>query len=153
MVVGILAGGIVVYLITRHFIHKNPSGDEAMKLIPIHENQDSLSVLRQIRDNQEILIPAGTVYDDEVDVTDAIMMFDGINERGGREYLNWTSCDVINKGPDPVYVDINDWKNPRSSLTIGQSMNVDLKKRGAIKKLYLKCDSGNTATVGIHYMK
>lgn len=63
------------------------------------------------------------------------------------DYLPWTSFDLTNIGPNPVYFCVNEWLSPEAPLPVGQSINIDFKKHGAIKKVYLKCDSGQRARV------
>ena len=62
--------------------------------------------------------------------------------------LNWTSFDLSNNGPNDVYFSVNDWEWAEAPLPVGQTVNIDLKKRAAIKRVYLKCDNGETADVG-----
>jgi hypothetical protein len=59
----------------------------------------------------------------------------------------WFSVNVVNDGPDDVYVLVNteksfDWHR----VPKGESYRVDM-KRGIIKDLLLKCEAGKTASV------
>jgi hypothetical protein len=59
----------------------------------------------------------------------------------------WFSVNVVNDGPDDVYVMVNteksfDWHR----VPQGESYRVDM-KRGIIKDLLLKCEAGKTASV------
>jgi len=65
----------------------------------------------------------------------------------------WTSCSVTNDGPGGVYVVANAWKQPVAPIPMGQSIDIDLKVRGALKKLYLLCPPGEKADVRIYALK
>jgi len=105
--------------------------------------------LKEIKDTLEIKTAKGEVFDRKVEVTDTIKMLYDKKGRG----LNWTACDITNAGPDPVYIAVNKWIRPESPLAPGLTTNIDLGKRGAIKKLYLVCDKGKKATVHIRVLK
>ena len=69
------------------------------------------------------------------------------------EGLPCTSFDMDNNGPDPVYFCVNRWINPQAPLNPGQSIHVDLKRQGAIKKIYLKCARGQNSNVSFFILK
>lgn len=69
------------------------------------------------------------------------------------DYLPWSSFDLTNNGPNPVYFCVNKWLSPEAPLPVGQTINVDFKRKGAISKVYLKCDKGETAKVSLYIMK
>jgi hypothetical protein len=61
----------------------------------------------------------------------------------------WFSVNVVNDGPNDVYVMVNteksfDWHR----VPKGESYRVDM-KRGIIKDLLLKCEAGKTASVRV----
>jgi len=87
--------------------------------------------------------PQGEVFTRTIPVTSQTYLLDD-KQLGG---LNWTSFDLTNNGPGPVYISVNNMDWPESALPVGQTINIDFKQRNAIKKIYLKCDAGNTAEV------
>jgi len=151
LVVGTLIGGVVIFLITKYYI---TSGAKAVStlakplLVPIGGNNMDTNLLREIRDDARSRIPVGEQSDELVSVTEAISEL-----YQQKEGFPWSSFDVVNNGPDPVYVSVNEWRQPEVSIPIGQSLSIDFKQKGAIKRVFLKCDNGDTASVGIHYIK
>ena len=106
-------------------------------------------VLQEIRDELKNDDPVGEVTDELVNVTEAVKMVYDDAQHG----LNWAVCDVVNRGPNNVYVVVNQWKQPTAPLLPGESQNIDLGKRASIKKIYLKCDAGENAQVRLHALK
>jgi hypothetical protein len=106
-------------------------------------------VLQEIREELKSDNPVGEVTDELIDVTDAVKDVYDEAQHG----LQWTVCDLINRGPNNVYVVVNQWKQPVAPLLPGESQNIDLGKRGSIKRIYLKCDAGETAQVRLHALK
>jgi len=91
----------------------------------------------------------GEILDKKIEVSDTVyMLYDGKNKG-----LNWTACDITNRGPNNVYFCINKWRRPEAPLTPGLTANIDLGERGAIKKIFFICDKGETATVYIRVLK
>lgn len=94
------------------------------------------------------LVPAGEVMDLNVNVSDKItelyMATDG---------FPWTSFDMDNLGPDPVYMCVNKWISPEAAIAGGGTIHIDLKRRGAIKKIYLKCDQGKNANISFYIVR
>ena len=149
LVVGIVACvGIIAYLVIRSretpTTMENTTTSSAPRLIPI-TNTDNNLILREINNSINMQIPKGEVTDENVDVTGAITEL-----YQQKEGFPWTSFSMINHGPDGVYLSVNTWRQPESPVPFGQTVSIDLKKRGAIKRVYLKCDAGNTANVDIH---
>lgn len=148
IVVGIVACvGIIAYLVIRS--REVPTTMEnttvsAPRLIPIN-NADNNLILREINNSINMQIPKGEVTDENVDVTGAITEL-----YQQKEGFPWTSFSITNNGPDDVYVSVNTWRQPESPIPVGQTMSVDLKQRSSIKRVYLKCDQGNTTNVDIH---
>jgi hypothetical protein len=106
-------------------------------------------VLQEIRDEMRSKNPEGEVTDRLVNVTSTVQ--DVYDE--ALQGLFWTTCSAINSGPNNVYIAVNDWVQPEAPLPPGESMNIDFGKRGSIKKIWLKCDNGETAQVRLHAMK
>jgi len=69
------------------------------------------------------------------------------------DYLPWQSFDLTNVGPNPVYFSVNKWLSPEAPLPVGQSINIDFKAKGGIRKVFLKCDRGETAKVLFYVVK
>ena len=106
-------------------------------------------ILNQILTEIQNQVPEGKVLNREYTITEAITeLYDEATDG-----LNWTSFDLSNNGPNPVYFSVNDWEWAEAPLPVGQTINVDLKKRAAIKRVYLKCNSGETANVSFHITK
>jgi len=93
--------------------------------------------------------PKGEVTDRVVEVGDSwVMVYDEKNNG-----LNWTAFDIFNYGEGAVYMAVNKIRVPEAPIRKGESLRIDAKRRGAIKKIYLKCSKGNTATVKFHVLK
>jgi len=151
ILIGLFVGGVAVYLFARAF-PLNIKASKTKKLITLEKNDNNmLNLLKDIRDDAREQIPVGEIYDRQVTVNEAVTLIDEYTNNG--RPLNWSSVDIINKGPDPVYACVNEWLDPQASISINQSMNFDFKRRGSIQKLYLKCDAGDTATVAIHIVE
>jgi len=108
-----------------------------------------LPVLEEIRDTLKNEKPKGESTSELITTTDSVY------ELYDRQYgdLGYTSCSIINTGPDPVYFSVNKWEMPNASLGVGESANVDLGRRCGIKRLFFICESGKTATVKVHAIK
>ena len=120
------------------------------KPIPeIQPFESATAILQEIKQEIQSQVPKGEALDKKVNVTNTVKELWNEAQQG----LNWTSCAIFNKGPNDVYVSVNKWRWPEAPVSVGQTMNFDFSKRGAIKKIYLKCDDGETATVNIHAMK
>jgi len=123
------------------------------KPIPeIQPFEPATAILQEIKQEIQDQVPEGVALDKKVEVTNAISeVWDTDYE--AQNGLNWISCSVFNKGPNDVYVSVNKWIWPEAPLSVGQTMNFDFSKKKAIKKIFLKCDDGGTATIHIHAMK
>jgi len=106
-------------------------------------------VLQEIRDEMRSKNPAGETTDELITVTDVVQDVYDEAQHG----LQWTVCDVVNRGASNVYIAVNEWKQPVAPLAPGELQNIDLGKRASIKRIYLKCDAGETTQVGLHAMK
>lgn len=69
------------------------------------------------------------------------------------DYLPWSNFDLTNEGPNPVYFCVNKWLSPEAPLHVGRTINVPFKQKGGIKKVYLKCDKGQSAKVMFYINK
>ena len=119
--------------------------------VQTQEGKSVKTLLTDIKAEIQNQVPKGVTDDKYLAITEVIYLFDERTNNG--EPLNYTSCSIINTGPDNVYVAINEWKNPEAPITPGESHNFDFSRRGAIKKIYLICNAGETANVKIHAMK
>ncbi len=112
-------------------------------------NQNVKTVGTEIKEEIDTQQPVGEVTDMREAVTDQVKMLYDEAEHG----LNWTSCSLVNDGPGGIYVAVNVWEQPAAPIPIGESIDIDLKRRGAIKKIYLVCDTGETSTVRLYALK
>ena len=112
-------------------------------------NQNIKTVGQEIKEEIDTQQPEGKQTDMYESVTDQVKMLYDEAEHG----LNWTSCSLVNDGPDGVYVAVNEWEQPLAQIPIGESIDIDLKQRGAIKKIYLVCAAGETSTVRLYALK
>lgn len=120
------------------------------KEITIEQKVDFSEVinsLKEIKNALDVKSADGKVFDKKVVISDTIKM---LYEEDG---LNWTACNITNAGPDSVYIAVNKWTRPETPLLPGLTTNIDLGKKGAIKKIYLVCDKGKKATVYIRVLK
>jgi len=112
-------------------------------------NQNIKTVGQEIKEEIDTQQPEGKQTDRYESVTDQVnMVYDEANHG-----LNWTSCSLVNDGPDGVYVAVNEWEQPLAPIPIGESIDIDLKQRYAIKKIYLVCAAGETSTVRLYALK
>jgi len=97
------------------------------------------------------LVPLGEVIDLKVDVSDSITE---VSNQSGEGYnLPWTSFDMDVNGVDPVYFSVNNWYSPQAPIRPGGTIHIDLKRQGAIKKVFLKCDKGQSSSVSFYIVK
>jgi hypothetical protein len=158
MLFGVLlfAGGMIALLLIQNYlktgyilppssvngITNNPATGNA--ILPIETPSDP-DISETIKAQQ----PAGSLSTRSYTITSTVKMLWSRRQNG----LQWTSFDLINQGPDPVYVSVNTSDFPEAPLGVGQTLNVDLKQRGAIDKVYLRCDAGKTANVDLWVVK
>jgi hypothetical protein len=104
---------------------------------------------QKVKPVEEVVVKSDDqVYNLRYNVTDVILE---IYKK--TDYLPWTSFDLTNNGPNPVYFCVNKWLSQEAPLPVGQSINVDLKRKNAINKIYLKCDRGLNANVYLYIRK
>ena len=106
-------------------------------------------ILREIKEELKQQVPQGVMSDKLAKVTDEVTVLYNEKEKG----LNWSAFTIRNAGPDNVYLCVNKWRMPEAPLPEGETEHIDLGQKKAIKKVFLVCDPGETATVGIHYLK
>jgi hypothetical protein len=108
-----------------------------------------LPVLEEIRDTLKNEKPKGESTSELAAVADSVFeLYD--HQYGDLEY---TSCSIINNGPDPVYFSVNKWEMPNAPLGVGASANIDLGRRCGIKRIFFICNNGQTASVTVHAIK
>jgi hypothetical protein len=147
--VAIFAGGMVAVLLLIRYLQSTPAAHTETQqhikpIIPL-----TIPMLTKINDSINNQVPAGTFENRTLIITDTITLLDEKRDGG----LNYTSVDLTNNGPAGVYFSVNTWNWAEAPLPAGQSINIDLKKRGAIKKMYFKTDTGTTATINLYIMK
>jgi len=144
-----VSGMIALYIIMKHLSQSR----RETPIIILKEDNTSLSELtdtmKNIERNLSLQTPKGEVTDMTVNVSDTVKMLYNEKNRG----LNWSSFTITNIGNSPVYMAVNTWRRPQSPIYPGENIDVDFKRRGAIKKIYLVCDRGQTSTVKIHAVK
>ena len=153
IIMGVVACvGIIAFMLIRskETVVLQPSTTKVQETVHLKPlGSEDTVLLSEINDNIERQLPVGEVTDEFVSVTDAIYEVWDEKENG----LNWSSFTLSNNGPSPVYVCVNKWRQPLAPIAVGRSMSVDLKQRGAIKKIFLKCDAGGNANVTMHAIK
>lgn len=116
---------------------------------PIRPIEPLTSILTDIRADMQNKTPKGEVTDELITVTDHVYLLEDKKEGG----LNWTSCSITNTGPGNLYFAVNKWKQPDAPMIVGETQNIDLSARGAIKKIYLLSDTGSTTVASIRALK
>ena len=143
--IAIFAGGMVaVILLKKYFDADGMSFKKSVTVL-----KPATTILEEIKEEIEREKPVGEIVSNlSINVTDAI-----IDLCQQKEGFPWSSFDLTNVGPSPVYFSVNHWDSPEAPLPAGQSINVDLKKRGAIKRVYLKCDQGLNTVVNLYVVR
>lgn len=147
MFVGIVifVGGMIALVLLNKYLNGQP-------LLSFPMQKSIPQRLQPLEDASEAIHstqPLGEAFDMEVNATAGITeIYDPTTHK-----IPWTSFDMNNNGPDPVYFCVNEWRDPQAPLMPGKSINVDMKKQGAIKKVYLKCDQGKTANISFYIIK
>ena len=147
--IAIFVGGMVTIILLMKYLNQPASAQASPEPIPSVIPVMNLSKqLDKINNSINLQIPKGTFENRTIVVDDTITLIDK-KEEGG---LNWHSCDCTNDGPSGVYIGINKWDSPEAPLPAGQSLNINMGK-GAIDKLYLKAETGGTATLRFYIIK
>jgi len=120
-------------------------------LKPVKDVKDeTVNILSDIRDELKVEKPEGYAFDLNPNVTDQI------TELYSQQLhkMPWTSFDLTNNGPSPLYFAINQWNDSQAPIPVGQSIpNLTFGKRDAIKKVFLKCDPGQRTNAILHIIK
>jgi len=120
------------------------AGQPMKSIIPF-----SNPMLTNINDSINQQVPAGRFESRTLTITDVVTLLDEKRDGG----LNYTSVDITNAGPNSVFFSINSTDFPEAPLLVNQSINIDFKNKGRIKKMYFRCNRGETATVYLYIMK
>lgn len=151
MLIGItiFVGGIVAaVLLIRYLTDQGVLGLNAGSLgspPSIILNNEPSVILAALAEEERL---SGEIYNMNITVSgNTVYSFD---KTDNGDDINWASCVIVNVGPGKLYYSINRWIRPEASLAAGQNIPIDLKRRGAIRKLYFMTDAGTTATVSIH---
>jgi hypothetical protein len=146
--IAIFVGGMIAIILIMKYL-KNESA-QAMPQQPI-ESIIPLSnpMLMKINDSINNQVPVGKFETRALTITDVITMLDEKRDGG----LNYTNADIINNGPNPVYFSVNSSDWPEAPLPVGQTINVDFKNKGRIKKIYFRCNKGETANIYLYILK
>lgn len=119
-----------------------------IEVTPAPEADEAVLILREIRDEITSQMPGDEVFNRQETITDVTkILMDGLNQP-----LNWTSFDLTNNGPSPVYFSVNKGEWIEAPIGVGQTINIKLKKN-AIKSIYMKCPTGGTTTVDFHIVR
>lgn len=143
-----ITGAIAIYAIWKFStVHaKAPT----TILQPIQLESENTKLLKSINEHIANQIPEGRTENRTVTVTGTTVSVVTDDTYDG---LNWIACDITNQGPGVLYYDVNEWRNPAQPLQVGGSIRVDLKVKGAIKKLFFASNIGGTATASIDGLK
>lgn len=131
------AGMLAFYLINKYF--SNPMATPLV-LQPLNKQQP---VINYNTYSQPVEEHSEYTASRNYDITDSSKLVTDIS---------WDSIDIVNNGPNPVYISVNRWERPDAPLRVGNSMSFSFGKDG-IKKIYFKCDSGETANVDVYITK
>lgn len=151
MGIAIFVGGMITILILLKLLgYFDPP--QQLVLAPVQE-QKTQPILRDVDTSVPVKImsssPVGEFFTRSLVVTDVVTLMDETTNDG----LPWTSFDFTNNGPNPVYLSVNNTDMFQSSLPVGQTINVDMRQQGVIKRVYLRCDIGETANVRFYIVK
>ena len=139
-------GGIAAYYLFTKFQEQQPSTPSQPVQVKLWPTEN---ILTEIKDEMVSEKPLGLVFNRSYDVTDQLLMIDQQREHA----FPITSFDLTNVGPNPIYFSVNEWDWPEAPLPVNQSININLKRQGAINKVYLKCDSGETSKATMYIVR
>ncbi len=143
---------VALVIISKYFSQNtSPAQQVVYQEQPVMNRSVSVvPILTEIKNEIAIEKPVGEVSNLSVVVTDRITDLYSPNAEYG---LPWSSFDFTNNGPDGVYLGVNQWDWPEAPLPVGQSLNIDFGQKGSIKRVFLKCDAGQTSNVSFHIIK
>lgn len=142
--VAIFVGGMIAVVLLMRYLNK-PALTTAQAQVSLPNNNNVMPSSVHVETN----VPSNEFFTRNENITDTVTMLYDEQFHG----LNWTSFDIVNSGPDPVYFSVNNHDSMLSSISPGQSVSVDLKQKHMIKKVYLRCDAGKTANVSFYILK
>lgn len=158
--VALFVGGMVALLFLSKFFNQNEPVATAQRVVlrPVEtkneaitfmQDTESVTLLRDIRDELKIEKPEGHVFNMSLDVTSQITdLYDQ-----ARHKMPWSKVDIINMGPSPIYFCVNKWDWSEAPIEVGLSVNVDFQKKDSISRLFLKCDNGLNSNVRLQIVK
>lgn len=123
----------------------------AAEALPILTLGTTNSILNDIHNTLKEQQPVGEILDMAVELTGNTMY--KLDKTDNGDDLDWASCTIINKGPGNLYVAVNKWIRPEDPLAPGDTMPINMGKRGAIKILYLVSEANQTTTAKIQAMR
>jgi hypothetical protein len=141
----IIGFGILGFLLYKSMT-KNEPVSQVMQPIP---DNNVMQTLQSIDSNIFNQIPEGKHEVRTVNATASLYELFEQSSNG----LNWISAQICNNGPKNVYYSVNEWENPEAPIVPGQCQSVNLMKKSAIKKIFFKCDDGETASVSVYGMR
>jgi len=129
-------------------------------LLRPRENQTQYMDLRPTR--VESNIP--TIVNDAIEVIPVEKANKSFNKRENvtstitklyeqKDGFPWSSFTLYNNGPDPVYCCVNEWNGSEAPILVGQSVDIDFRKKHSIHEIFLKCDEGQTASVNMNIIE
>lgn len=82
----------------------------------------------------------------EVKVEDSTIVVHG---EGEPYYFPWSSFDLYNDGPDPVYFAVNE-DEPADEAPLRENESIEMGPSLDVERIALKCDFGKNTTVRIY---
>jgi len=135
----------------RSFTEERPYVQHALQTQILYDIasilEDMAFELTSFYQEWKMTIPEGRLIQLTVNVTDEPKE---LSPEEGVSYMPWISFDLYNDGPDPVYVMVNEeYLRYRAPIASGENLKVDMKKP-LIRKIWLYCASGQTASVRMY---
>lgn len=135
---GIFAGTVITII---YLLKQKEETETPLEILPVAQVSQEVPISSLI----PMEAPVGFAYNKVVSVTD------GLTELYHQvDNFPWSSFSLYNAGPNSVYCCVNDWEGAEAPILVGQSVDYDFKRRGSIKKVLLKCDTGNTTSVNLN---
>lgn len=142
--VALFVGGMIAVVLLMKYLNTQTTARAQPVPAPLLPSSQSIPHVAV-----ESNVPSTEFLTRSENVTDFISMVYDEQFHG----LNWTSFDIVNNGPNKVYFSVNNHDSMESGIQPGQTVTVDLKQPHAIKKVYLKCDAGETANVSFYILR
>jgi hypothetical protein len=116
--------------------------------LSLGESEPQPIIIMQEESTSDYEAPFGNVYNDVVVVQgNTPYLYDKTPDG---DDVNWAEVIIDNDGPGSLYYSINHRTRPAVALNAGQHIKIDLKRRGAIQRIYLRSDAGTFASVNLH---